>query len=169
MRVLESNLPKRAYLGALRGCLMSPFGIFSERMTGIVIGSFFSVAYYSPYEWKRRITKRITYACNRAWGWVKETDNGTEVHFIRGKGLFSPFWLITLMLLFMAMVFFMELHTYGHAYDLLAEIGIVWFVAAGISVVTCGISAFHSSITDRGIEGAGEIARMLRDPSEYYC
>ena len=165
MHVLESALPKNAYLNALKGCLTSPFAVFSARMCGIVMGSFFSVAYYSPREWNRRITGE----CNRAWGWVKEVDGKTEVHFIRGKGLFSPFWLIFLTLLLAVMEIFMVFSEVGGAFDLSGEMGMVWLFATGISVVTCGISAFHSSITEQGIEGAGEITRMLRDPSEYYC
>ena len=165
MNTLESNLTKKAYLSALKGCLMSPFGVFSERVTGIVIGSFFSVAYYSPYEWNRR----ITHECNRAWGRVVETENGTEVRFIRGKGLFSPFWLILLTVLFAIMEFIMLFGESHGLIDFSGEMGLMWLSAAGISFVICVITAFHSSITQQGIEGAGEITRMLRDPSEYYC
>ena len=151
MNILESNMPKNAYLAELKGCLMSPFGLFSERMTGIVIGSFFSVAYYSPYEWNRK----ITHECNRAWGKVVETENGTEVRFIRGKGLFSPFWLITLTVLFAVMMILMVNIDTGGQIDLSGEMGLLWLLAAGISFALCLITAFHSSITEQGIEGAG--------------
>ena len=165
MNILESTLSKKEYLAALKGCLMSPFGILNERMTGIVVGSFFSVAYYSPYEWNRK----ITHECNRAWGRVVETEAGTQVRFIRGKGLFSPFWLVALTVLFAIMIVIMaSAETVGQI-DLSGEMGIVWLMAAGISFAVCLITAFHSSVTEQGIEGAGEITRMLRDPGEYYC
>lgn len=165
MNTLESNLPKKAYLAALKGCLMSPFGILNERMTGIVIGSFFSVAYYSPYEWNRK----ITHECNRAWGRVVETEKGTEVRFVRGKGLFSPFWLVTLTVLFVAMFLVMVNIDTGGMIDFSNEMWIVWLVGAVASIMICGVTALHSSVTEAGVEGAGEITRMLKDPSEYYC
>ena len=165
MNTLESKLPKQAYLAAIRGCLTSPFALFSERMTGIVLGSYFSVAYYSPYEWNRR----ITHECNRAWGRVVETENGTEVRFIRGKGLFSPFWLMSLTVLFAVMMLLMVNIDTARQIDLSGEMGLLWLLAAGISFALCLVTAFHSSITEQGVEGAGEITRLLKDPSEYYC
>ena len=165
MNTMESQLPKEAYLAELKGCLSSPFAMFTERMTGIVIGSYFSVAYYSPYEWNRK----ITHECNRAWGRVVETENGTKVRFIRGKGLFSPFWLICLTVLFALMIVFMVNIDTGGQIDLSGERGMLLLLAAGISFAICAITAFHSSITEQGAEGAGEITRMLKDPSEYYC
>lgn len=89
MYSLKSDLNKEEYLKRLHQTFRSPFQLFDERVCGIVIGPFFSVAYHSPYEWNRRITSE----CNRAWGYVKEVDGKAEVQFIRGKGLLSPFWL----------------------------------------------------------------------------
>ena len=164
MYILESELPKSAYLSELKGCLSSPLALFSERMTGIVIGSFFSVAYYSPYEWDRRINR----VCNRAWGWVKETEDGTEVRFVRGKGLFSPFWLVFFILAFWVMVQ-VGLVTSGETGVSGEENLMLWGMAVLASLMICGVTAIQSCVTERGVEGAGEITRMLRDPSEYYC
>ena len=89
--VYYSRLQPKAYLGALKSCFSFPLAFFhSERVTGIVLGRFFSVAYHSPWEWNRRITSE----CNRAIGYVKGTGEGTEIHFIRSRGLLSPFWLV---------------------------------------------------------------------------
>ena len=164
MCTLESDLPKQGYLEELKGCLTSPFAIFSERMTGIVIGSIFSVAYYSPYEWDRRVNR----VCNRAWGYVKETENGSEVRFIRGRGLFSPFWLVFFVLTFWVMVQ-VGLVTSGETGFSREENLMLWGLAVLASLMICGATAIRSCVTERGVEGAGEITRMLRDPSEYYC
>ena len=175
MDVMESGLPKKAYLAELKGCLTSPFACFGERMTGIVIGSFFSVAYYSPREWNRRVSGE----CNRAWGRVKEVNGKTEICFLRGKGHLSPFWLMAFTLLFAVGLNAAVFTETGGAVSLADDLWMLWGLADDLwmlwglaviaSVAVCGITAFQSSITDQGIAGAGEITRLLRDPGEYYC
>lgn len=162
MNYLESNLSKREYLLEIKRSFDNPFLIFDERLCGMVIGSFFSVAYHSPYEWNRRITSE----CNRAWGWVKETEGKTEVRFLRGKGLFSPFWLI-FYTLFCFCLFSFHSNRLIYSEEPNAVL-LILGISAVISVVVCGITAFQSSITEAGEEGAGEITRLLQNPKEYY-
>ncbi len=153
MYYLESHLSKQEYLSRLRDTFRSPFGIYSERVCGITLGPFFSVAYHSPYEWNRRITSE----CNRAWGMVKEVDGKTEVRFFRGKGYLSPFWLLFFTL-------------FGYVVLLLSagyEPAFVW-VSFGISLLLCIVSAFESTITAQGEAGFHEISRLLLNPEEYY-
>ena len=97
---LESSLTANEYLSQLKRTFCSPFLIYDERVCGIIIGPFFSVAYHSPHEWNRRITSE----CNRAWGYVKEVDGKASVTFMRGKGLLSPFWLVFCTLLWYAVL-----------------------------------------------------------------
>lgn len=165
MNRLESQLDRGTYLRELVDCFDSPFALFSERVTGIVVGSFFSVAYYSPYEWNRRITSE----CNRAWGYVKEVDGKTEIRFVRGKGMFSPFWLLLVTALFWIMILVMTVWEGGSIGELFEESKMIWMFSIGCSIVICGITAFHASITEQGAAGAGEITRLLRDPKEYFC
>ena len=90
MYAFQSALCRKDYLTKLKQTFRSPFLLFSEHVSGIVIGPFFSVAYHSPYEWNRRITSE----CNRAWGYVQEIDGKTTVGFVRGKGLLTPSWFL---------------------------------------------------------------------------
>lgn len=160
MRMIESRLDRKRYLSALKVCRTGGYPMFSEGVTGIVIGPFFSMAYYSPYEWNRR----ITHECNRAWGYVKEADGKTQVHFIRGKGLLTPslFLLITL-LCYLIFLFGLDFNLFvvGHP--------LVIFSSFGIALFTCLTTAIASCFTDEGIYGEAEIERMLENPQEYYC
>lgn len=163
MNSLESDLSKREYLIQLKGCFDNPFLLWNERVCGFIIGPFFSVAYHCEYEWNRRITSE----CNRAWGWVKDADGKTEVKFIRGKGMLSPFWMLFLILV-CAIILFISVG--ATPVPLTAEdAAYVWFASITCSLIICGVSALASSMTEAGQEGAGEITRMLRNPRDYFC
>jgi len=154
MERIVSELPKNAYIALLRQKFDSPFRLFSERVTGVVVGSCFSIAHYAEFEWNRKITSE----CNRAWGIVREKDGKTEVCFIRGKGLMSPFWLILFFLIFLGALYFgMEEMTAA-----------VCWLSAGLSLMIGGLTAFESTITENGVNGAGEITRLLKDPEDFY-
>ena len=155
MEVFTSQLPAKAYRGILRQKLDSPFYFWDERMNGIVIGPFFSIAHHAQWEWNRKITSE----CNRAWGFVREKNGVTEVRFIRGKGMLAPSWLLsyTLVCFFMMYIELQEIYPQ------------MWLVSAGIALGVGLITAFQDSITENGIAGAGEITRILKNPQEYYC
>ena len=154
MEVFRSELPAKAYCRILKQKLDSPFYYWDERMIGIVIGPFFSIAHHAQWEWNRKITGEI----NRAWGLVREKDGITEVRILRGKGMLAPSWLLFYTILCLGML-------YAGLGEMCREI---WLMSGGISLGICLLTAFQSSVTDNGIAGAGEITRFLRDPQEYY-
>lgn len=157
MELIESKIRGRAkYLKELRSCFSFPLGFTREKVTGFVLGPFFSVAYHSPYEWNRRITNE----CNRAFGYVKNVDGGVQVYFLRSRGLLSPFWLL---------FFTLVLSVYFTAATEQAEV-FRWLVSAAISLVIGLVTALLDSLTDQGQEGAGIVTALLRDPEDfYYC
>lgn len=160
MNRLECNLNRKQYLSALKGCRTGGYPLFSEGVTGMVIGPFFSIAYYSPYEWNRR----ITHECNRAWGYVKETEGKTQVHFFRGKGLLTPSWFLLITLLcYLIFLFGLEFDYSVAAHPL------VIFASFAVALFTCLTTAIASSLTDEGIYGEAEIIRLLTNPKDYYC
>jgi len=150
---LESELSRNAYLSALKRTFRSPFLLFDERVCGIIVGPFFSIAYHSPYEWNRRITSE----CNRAWGYVKEIDGRVCVRFVRGKGLLTPSWFLLYTLLCYG-IFLL----YG-VYE-----PVFLAISCGVSLVGCLATAFQSIITEAGEAGFHEISRLLLHPEEYY-
>lgn len=160
MNCLESNLDVNNYLSALKNCRTGGYPIFTEGVTGTFIGQFFSVAYYSPYEWNRR----ITHECNRAWGYVKEHNGKTKVYFVRGKGFLTPFWVLVYW--FACYLIFL----FSLAADVMVtEEPMFLLVALILSLFICFISAAGSFFTDAGIAGENEILRMLQNPEDYYC
>lgn len=152
MDCLESELNQSEYLLELSRCFESPFRLWQERVCGIVIGPFFSVAHHCEHEWNRRITGEI----NRAWGFVRRVDGKAWVYYIRGKGMLSPLWFLILTLV-------MSLLLSGN--DLAAPM--LWLVSAVCSLVICGITALTDSLTDAGVMGAEEIEKILCDPKHY--
>lgn len=163
MYLIESDLEKREYLGELKRSFKNPFFIFDERVCGIVMGPFFSVAYHSPYEWNRRITSE----CNRAWGYVKERNGKSEVRCVFGKGMLSPFWLVFYMLL--CFVMFVLIFAYHDAVrDVVSEFRAFFWCSVVVSLIVCVVSAVHSCLTDQGLLGQAELIRLLEKPEEYY-
>lgn len=160
MYCIETPMKAGEYLQELRGCCSLRYPFFSEGVTGIVLGRFFSVAYYSPYEWNRR----ISHECNRAWGYVIEDDGKTEVQFIRGKGLLTPFWIAFIAVL----CYLIFLICLDFDYTIAAH-PMILLMSFGIAIFTCLTTAFASWITDEGVAGEGEITRMLTNPKDYYC
>lgn len=156
MYKLESDLSRKEYLSELQCCFRSPFLIYDERVCGIIIGPFFSVAYHSPHEWNRKISGEI----NRAWGYVKEVEGKSHVKFIRGKGTLSPFWLLFYFLLCLAILLLKGENVFSHP----LYIWVSLIISIGVSVA----SAFQSLITEQGEAGHHEVTRLLRNPEEYY-
>lgn len=151
---MHSELPLKVYREELRSCIGWKIPFLGDCLNGILIRNFFSVAYYSPYQWNRRITCE----CNRAIGYLKQTDQGTEVRFVRSKGLFSPLWLVLLM------VFFGTIGTVAYGWWKGLTFGAV------LTLAVCGSTALTSSITEEGEAGASVITMLLENPKEfYYC
>lgn len=155
MEVFTSQLPAKAYCRILRMKLDSPFYVFDERMNGVVIGTFFSLCHHAPWEWNEKITSE----CSRAWGYVREKNGVTQIHFIRGKGLLAPSWMLFFTLVSMFCI-----------YAAVGELPpAAWYASIGIALAVGIFTAITDSLTEDGIAGAGEITRILKDPKEYYC
>lgn len=160
MNYIISDLDAKAYLRALKACRTGGYPMFSEGVTGIVIGPFFSIAYYSPYEWNRR----ITHECNRAWGYVKDVGEKTEVRFIRGKGMLTPFWVV-----FFWIVCFLIFLISGDGELVAGSEPVFLFTSLIAALFVCVPSAIGACYTEEGIYGEAEINRILTNPKDYYC
>lgn len=161
MEELYTSLPKKAYLASLKQGFCNPFDVFSERVTGIVVGPFFSVAHYQDWEWNRKISSE----CNRAFGFVSQAHGETKILFFRGKGLLSPLWLLGLAISFVLFILCVA------PVDEIAP-GDWWGIfgcAVVCSLTVCGTTAIQACLTDKGQAGAREITKFLQDPEHYYC
>ncbi len=128
-------------------------------MTGIVVGPFFSVAYYAPLEWNRRITGE----CNRAMGIVKTADGKTEVSFIRSKGLLSPFWFLGIMAVVLLSFFLVV-----DSQEWQSGAGTAVWYSFLISATICGFTALEACLTEQGAAGEWDIDSFLTNPREYF-
>lgn len=157
VRQIESELTPKEYMRHLKSKFHTPFAVFSERVTGIAIGPFFSVAYYSPYEWNRRITNE----CSRAFGWVKNVDGKAQVRFIYSSGQFSPFWILFYFALFFLVCTGMFVDFFGVTACLIGSLL--------LSVLCCGITAVTDSLTEAGAAGHDTLTYLLYEPNQFYC
>lgn len=153
-----AQMDKREWLAALKRNFQNPFYVFDERVTGFVLGPFFAVAHYQPWEWNRRITAE----CNRAWGFVKEVDGELEISFLRSRGFLSPFWLLFYTLV-CELIFLCTFSDYAY----ISLKGMDWAFSVFCSLLACGLSAVQDSMTERGQSGAYEIDKLLKNPKEY--
>lgn len=164
MERIMSELPPEAYRAALKSKFDFSRGFGEERVTGVLAGRFFSLAYYSGWEWNRRITNE----CNRAFGYIRDTEGKTEVVFLRGKGQLSISWLLLLTLvlrgIFLLTLVAREISLSGYGAG-----RILWLISALIALGICCATAFGSLITERGQEGAGTVTKLLRAPDDFYC
>ena len=159
MNYIYSGQPKDKYLAAMKQKFRNPLYVFDERVTGMVLGRFFSVAHYQGYEWNRKITSE----CNRAWGFVREVDGELEICFFRGKGLLAPGWFLIWTLVCRTMWWFFEMR---EGTDLPWHIS--WGLCAAMALIACGATAIESCLTEAGEAGAREIDRLLKDPEQYF-
>lgn len=137
---------------------MSSFADFgSERFTGIIIGSFFSVTHHSGYEFNRRVTNEK----HRAIGFARPCGDGTEICCIRLAGMTNPLSLIGLFILFC----FISLLRAGIEY---VPIPHVLIISAVATVLTALISAICDSLTARGQEGSKILTAFLKNPTDFY-
>lgn len=156
MKVI-SKLPCSLYLYEMKQQMGSftAFGI--ERLTGIVIGRFFSVTYHSGHEFNRRITNEK----HRAIGFTRPCKEGTQIFCIRLAGMTNPLSLIGLF----GFCFLLCLLRGGFELALMPE---MIFANIAITLIAALASAFLSSITERGQDGSKTLTAFLIDPVDYY-
>lgn len=158
MEYLKSELDWKIYLIHLKDCCSSPLSLFRERVTGLVIGPFFSVAHHTDYEWDRRYST----VCTRAWGYVREKEGKTVVRYVRWYGLLTPFWVL-FFLAFWTICLLIVLEP-GTAVD-----AGIWLGILLVGLFPCLITAFAAVVTERGEYSHGELTKLLRNPENYYC
>lgn len=152
-----SKLPCNVYLYEMKQQMSSFTDFGLERLTGFVIGRFFSITYHSGHEFNRRITNEK----HRAIGFVRPCENWTEVSCIRLAGMTNPLSLIALFCFFFLFCLIRD----GLEVALMPEVLIIDAVfTAAVALIT----AFTDSITERGQEGSKTLTAFLFDPADYY-
>ena len=156
MKVI-SKLPFSVYLYEMKQQMGSFTAFGNERLTGIIIGRFFSITYHSGHEFNRRITNEK----HRAIGFVRPCEGGTQVSCIRLAGMTNPLSLICMFAFF----FLVCLIRGGLEVALMPELLII---DAAFTFVVALTTAFTDSVTERGQEGSKMLTAFLMDPVDYY-
>ena len=152
-----SNLSCSIYLYEMKQQMGSFTEFGMERITGTIIGSFFSVTYHSGHEFNRRVTNEK----HRAIGFVRPDGNGTKISCIRLAGMTNPLSLLAIF----GIGFLSFLIGGGLELALMPEI---LALNAGMTLVIALVTAITDSVTERGQEGARLLTAFLIDPVDYY-
>lgn len=156
---LKSSLSRKEYLAAMKRRMGSFTDIGAERFTGIFVGSFFSVTHHAGYEYNRRITNEK----NSALGFVKQTAEGSEIRFIRLKGLTTPRALFTQLLVYFLAIFLLFI-VEGFVDTQTLFISVVF--SLGMTVFVALFTAVCDSLTQKGEEGAKILLAFLIEPTD---
>ena len=154
---LVSKLPCSVYLYEMKQQMGSFTAFGTERLTGIIIGRFFSVTYHSGHEFNRRITNEK----HRAIGFARPCKEGTKVSCIRLAGMTNPLSLIGLFSFCMLICLLRG----GLELAFMPEILIA---NAAITLIAALFTAFTDSVTEKGQEGSKMLTAFLMDPVDYY-
>lgn len=156
---ITSPLPKKAYLAAMKDQMDGHFDFGTERFTGFFCGSYFYVTHHAGYEWNRRYTNQK----NAAMGYVRETEEGCEVRFVRFRGLLCPAqFLFTLLLMALCTVFIMLTEGFWEPKALLIGLGI----SVAVTIISAPIATLIESLTERSEEGRRILLAFLIDPED---
>ena len=156
MRYTSAMRPKE-YLRHMRERMGSRWDLWSERFTGCFLGRFFYVTHHAGHEWNRRITNQK----NAALGYVKETENGCEIRFLRFQGVLCPQYLIPWLVI--CAVFLLL------CWPVLADLPLLLIAEILLAV---GFPALYTCIeisTDGSMDGRKSLLGLLIDPSDMFA
>ena len=153
-----SSLSRRQYLLCMRMRMSGHFD-WNERFTGFFLGNCFHVTHHAGYEWDRRYASPK----NAAVGYIKETDEGCEVHYFLSRGMLCPAQLISYFLVFTFAIIVMFAWN-----NLLTEVGLPLCIGISLiaTVVPACVSALFESTTERSAEGREALLALLEDPTD---
>ena len=155
--VIKSHYNPKEYLAHMKSNMSGHFEFGCERFTGFFLGRLFYVTYHSGYEFNRRITNQK----NAAMGYVKQTEAGCEVRFLRFRGALCPAQflslLLTLLLLF-AIPMLLEVGWHSQAFLFLCGCAFV------LTAITAPIATLMECLTENSEDGRRTLLSMLIDP-----
>ena len=153
-----SSLSRRQYLISLRMRMSGHFD-WNERFTGFFLGNCFHVTHHAGYEWDRRYASPK----NAAVGYIKETDEGCELHYFLARGMLCPAQFLSYFLLFTAALIGMCAW-----YDLQSEMGLPLYIGIGLimTAVPACITTLFESTSERSAEGREALLALLEDPTD---
>ena len=158
--IIHSDLPKKAYIKAIKERRESPFRFGSERFCGAFLGGLFCVTYHCSTDWNQRITGER----NTAIGIIKKDGDGCQIRCFTVKGLLAPHYLLVLFLFFLicsvSVVSRDQISVLSHIYATL--ISLAASVLMGIG------TAIAESFTEQSAQGKRILCSILLDPTDLF-
>lgn len=158
MRIISSLTPK-VWLSAAKEQMSGHLELGAERYTGFFIGPFFYITHHAGHEWNRRITNEK----NAAVGYIRKTEDGSEVRCMLFKGLLCPAQFLSLLFFTIAIVL-LPLLSSGIRNP--ATILTAMAYATGIIVLMAPIATLFESLTERSQESRKNLIALLIDPAD---
>lgn len=154
---IDSEYTPDEYIHHMR-CHMSAHSEFGvERFTGFFAGRFFYVTRHSRFEWNRKFTNQK----NAALGYVKKTENGCQVRFIRFRGMLCPMIFLPLLLFCLAASLLI------FAWDGLSEYYSIALLLAIICIaVYAPLETLFECMTAESEKGRRILLSFLKDPAD---
>ena len=160
--VIQSPLPKNAYLAAMKSQMSGHFEFGVERYTGFFLGNCFYVTHHTGYDWEQRYTNLK----NAAMGYVKKKDDGCEVHFCRFRGLLCPLHFLFVWLIMELPINFITLfRTQGN----IKALSFGWIATFVATLLSALISVPFEGLTYASEEGRRCLLSLLFDPTDPYA
>jgi hypothetical protein len=156
---IPSKLTPEAYLSAIKERMGSHFSFGAERYTGFFAGRLFFVTHHAGYNWNERYTNQK----NGALCYIKPTNSGCEVRFVRFKGLLCPPQFLFLFLLYYIPTFLIVLLIGIHS---IAVHGMIALLILGVSLFAALIETFFESLTENSEFGRKYLIAFLLDPTD---
>ena len=162
--IFHSDLPKKAYLAAMKSNMSGHLELGVERFTGFFIGNCFYVTHHAGYQWNQKITNQK----NTAIGFVKDApadEGGCDIHFFQCKGLLCPFVFLPTFLV----ILFAELLTYGTVEPFTSETFWTCFtILLIVMAIFAPIYTLMEASTDGSIQGEKMLLFLLSNPTDPY-
>ena len=155
--ILQSTHTPKQYKEAMKQRMGSRFALWSERFTGIFLGRIFYVTHHAGYEWDRRITNQK----NAALGFIKATENGSEVRFLLFQSIFCPQYFLLYLLICGGSVL--------GSLPAFRDLPFLIFFLLGIVIVTPILVASLESLTEGSVEGRKCLLGLLADPADLFA
>lgn len=157
---IHTQLSKKQWLCSMKENMGSFTTFGEERFTGFFFGPVFRVTYHSGYEWNRRITNQK----NTAIGFVKKSDTGCEIRYIRTKGLLYPSGLLMYWGIICAIAgITASLSNPQMAGELFLITCAIAFV---VMVITAPLTALFEAFTDESEEGRKILLTTMIAPDD---
>lgn len=161
MQLIHSEYTASEYLEHMNERLESHLSLGRERFCGLTGRKYFYVIHHCEQEWDRKYASPK----NAALGYVVESEEGCDVHFMTFRGLLCPSQLLLALVGTFVAGFFALWLANALQHILTPMFWILWLL---LNAIMAPLYALFESMTDRSEEGANALISFLYDPKNHF-